>query len=288
MPNLGTAEVGITKPMGVAKSTRPRVMAVMLTKDRPEMAARAVRCFRAQTYENKRLLIWDAGKVLSPELASEDHNDQTWVPASTHLSIGNARNQANSFWTEYDIACHFDDDDWSHPRRIEEQVALLELSGKECVGYNEMLFWRITGFQVEPIEVTRSGLAGEPSTHREFVPGARRETGEAWRYRLPLPGYALGTSLCYWRRAWARHPFPDKSNGEDWGFLKGVSCESASAFIERVYGKVPAGDVLLGCEPRMIATLHGSNTATRLDPSKSEWTREPEWDKRVREILERA
>ena len=251
MPNLGTAEVGITKPMGVAKSTRPRVLAVMLTKDRPEMAARAVRCFLSQTYENKRLLIWDAGKVLSPELASEDHNDQAWVPASAHLSIGNARNQANSFWTEYDIACHFDDDDWSHPRRIEEQVALLESSGKECVGYNDMLFCRYGA----PIQV--------------------------WRYRLPLPGYALGTSLCYWRRAWARNPFPDKSNGEDWGFLKGVSCKSETAVHQPI----------MGCEvmaPRMIATIHGGNTATRLDPSKSEWTREPEWDKRVREILERA
>ena len=254
MSNLGTAEVGITKPMGVAKSTRPRVLAVMLTKDRPEMAARAVRCFRTQTYENKRLFVLDTGRERF-QVKQEDGVYAKYFQRGMPQTIGGLRNEANSYGSPAclgaDIICHFDDDDLSHPRRIEEQVALLESSGKECVGYNDMLFCRYGA----PIQV--------------------------WRYRLPLPGYALGTSLCYWRRAWARNPFPDKSNGEDWGFLKGVSCKSETAVHQPI----------MGCEvmaPRMIATIHGGNTATRLDPSKSEWTRELEWDKRVREILERA
>ena len=288
MPNLGTAEVGITKPMVVAKSTRPRVMAVMLTKDRPEMAARAVRCFRTQTYENKRLFVLDTGRERF-QVKQEDGVYAKYFQRGMPQTIGGLRNEANSYGSPAclgaDIICHFDDDDLSHPRRIEEQVALLESSGKECVGYNEMLFWKLTGLgRCHDYQAETLSCADENALRWTCTAPCH----EAWRYRLPLPGYALGTSLCYWRRAWARHPFPDKSNGEDWGFLKGVSCESASALIERVYGKVPAGDVLLSCEPRMIATLHGSNTATRLDPSKSEWTREPEWDARVREILEKA
>jgi hypothetical protein len=37
--------------------SEPTVCCIMLTKDRPALAARAVRCFRQQTYERKRLLI---------------------------------------------------------------------------------------------------------------------------------------------------------------------------------------------------------------------------------------
>lgn len=39
----------------------PTVCAILLTCDRPELAAKAVECFRKQTYGNKTLLIWDSG-----------------------------------------------------------------------------------------------------------------------------------------------------------------------------------------------------------------------------------
>ena len=41
-----------------------------------------------------------------------------------------------------DILVHLDDDDYSHPNRIAEQVVLLQSSGADCVGYREMLFWQ--------------------------------------------------------------------------------------------------------------------------------------------------
>jgi hypothetical protein len=211
------------------------------------MAARAVRCFRAQTYENKRMLVWDSSTDLTMCDQLEKQN-VVWVPAEPQ-SIGALRNSANGFWTEFDIICHFDDDDWSHPRRIEEQVEALEASGKDAVGLNELIFWKTEGL------------------------------GEAWLYRLPLPGYALGTSLMYWRRSWLANPFPDKSDGEDFAFLRHVSCKSESGW--------PRNE-LTSIEPRMVAVVHGGNTCTKIDQSKSEWTRRPDMDTRVRAILEAA
>lgn len=244
---------------------KPRVLAVMLTKDRPEMAARAVRYFRAQTYENKRMLVWNSSLDLTTcdqlEYAGVVH-----IPAQPQ-SIGMLRNSANGFWTEFEIICHWDDDDWSHPRRIEEQVTALEASGTEATGYNEMLFWRT--LQLTERDVYGDEGSDEPCDVIE----------QAWLYRLPLPGYALGTSLMYWRRAWERAPFADKSDGEDYDFLKRVTCKSETSW--------PRNE-LTSIEPRMIATIHGGNTATKLDPSQSEWRRAPEMDAKVRAILEAA
>lgn len=261
---------------------KPTVCAVMLVNGRPEMVARAIRCFLAQTYERKRLLIWDS----TPDLICCDQTEHDGVfhipaaglefpydPGCRVLTIGELRNAANDFWTEYPIIAHWDSDDWSHPRRLEEQVELLERSGKECVGYNEMLFWQT------PVILHETG--GRRSG--DFEMAVKR--GEAWLYRLPLPGYALGTSLLYWRKAWERNPFEDKSNGEDTAFLKKVSCASSSACAQASI-EIDFGPTRRTLEPRMIATVHGGNTATVIDPAHSEWKRVSEWDARVRAIME--
>ena len=171
----------------------PTVCAVMLTRDRPEMAARAIRAFRAQTYQNKSLLLVNSGKRLPfPEFPVHVNT----MPAS----IGVLRNRANEFAKSAAVIIHWDDDDWSYPNRITEQVALLRLSGKECVGYREVLFWK---------------------------------EGEAFLYTNHNPRYCLGTSLCYWRSVWEKRPFPDlpKHKGgtaEDTEWLHGVDSLAAS------------------------------------------------------------
>ena len=229
------------------------------TADRPQFIKRAHRCFFVQSYPNKRLLFLDSG-IERAKVLQVGSVYCEYMPDLRGQSIGNLRNVANGYAKALnaDIIAHLDVDDWSHPRRLEEQVELLERSGKECVGYNEMLFW----------DATQGQFCG------------------AWLYRLPLPGYALGTSLMYRRKVWERNPFEDTSNGEDTAFLRKVSCSSASA----KYGETHAGDVKLQCEPRMIATIHAGNTSRSMviDPAHSEWKRVPEWDARVRSIMEGA
>ncbi len=218
----------------------PTVCAVMLANGRPEMAERAKRSFFSQSCEfPKSILIF---------------NNNGDKPICTLRNLANAQ-------TDADIIIHWDSDDWSHPNRIAEQAALLQSSGAECVGYSEMLFWR----------VAKGPSISDARTPYFNRPGA--EFSEAWLYRASVPNYAIGTSMCYWRETWGRNPFPDRSEGcddLDW-FNRGVKIES-----------VPAVGFV---ECRMIASIHGGNTCSRIDATKREWQRVPEWDAYCREAM---
>ena len=264
----------------------PTVCAVMLTANRPELARRAVECFRAQTYPAKRLLILDSGKNMEPDLDNEDRSE-FWVPAPTGLTIGALRNEAAAFWTEYPIIVHWDDDDTSHPNRIAEQVALLQSSGADCVGYNQMLFWDQTKAMIR-VNPSRRGPDGMGAL------GTVESIGEAWLYRNPNPGYTLGTSLCYWRKTWERKPFPAANVGEDLLFCTGLNCVGITSMPVATFDIGKNGDPTNDpkVQPRMIARIHAGNTSTAYEPAKlaknSEWRRVPEWDAHCRSVMEAA
>ena len=249
--------------------SEPSVCALLLTADRPHLARRAVESFRRQTYPAKRLFGLDSSANSTPGLPWGDSDSTVmWVPA-LDLPIGGLRNYALHAalgWHEFEIVVHFDDDDWSHPNRIAEQVELLQSSGADVVGFREMLFWREGQL-----------LAGDPSKWH----------GEAWLYSNPNPGYALGTSLCYWRRTWERKPFPATSFGEDIQFCTGLKVCGVSYRTVEWHGN---WHVEQEYEPRMIARIHAGNTSTAYTPAKMaaarEWRRVPEWDKYCRRTLE--
>lgn len=250
------------------------MLAVMLKKGRDEMARRAARSFVAQTYQNKKLLIWDNGE-LNEDLESES-SLVVHIPAEAYrdCTIGALRNEANAFWTEYDIAIHWDSDDWSHPNRIAEQVALLQASGKQAVGYRDMLFWN----------GMRAMIRVDPALpHGAGVRGTVESVGEAWLYSKNDPRYCLGTSLCYWRSTWKRRPFPDISRGEDKAWLREVDSLGVSSCQWDKYASVrqqPAE------QPRMIASIHSGNHVV-YEPERSphNWKRVPEWDAHCRETM---
>jgi cellulose synthase/poly-beta-1,6-N-acetylglucosamine synthase-like glycosyltransferase len=237
----------------------PTVACVMLANGRPEMVARALKSYRAQTYPDRVLIQYD--------------NDG-------QQSIGALRNDANSR-TKCDIICHFDSDDWSHPNRIAEQVALLQSSGAECVGYHEMLFWRSVDEKIKAqyAEVLKRFPSDAPIPKHLQLRG-----DEAWLYRAAIPNYAIGTSMCYWRETWERHPFPDRSEGcddLDW-FNRGVKICSESTIVA---GSLHCDECQAGYPPRMIASIHGGNTCAKIDARQREWTRVPEWDGYCREAM---
>ena len=71
----------------------PLVCAILLTRDRPAMAARAVAAFRAQTYARKRLVMWDSGPI--PFAFSMDLPDnESCIEDVPDFAIGNLRNRA--------------------------------------------------------------------------------------------------------------------------------------------------------------------------------------------------
>ena len=184
------------------------------------MARQAVEAFRRQTYENKWLLIWDTGELNQDLRLWRRRNISEHFPNYDDgkivkpWSVGELRNAGTPSFRimrpKPDIICHWDDDDLSHPNRIAEQVALLQSSGADAVGYRQMLFWR------EPVKTARVYRAGI---------AAATSSGEAWVYT----GAICGTSLMYWRKTWEAHQFPAVSDGEDTQFItalakvKGVS-----------------------------------------------------------------
>lgn len=243
----------------------------MLTADRPEFARAAVECFRRQTYRAKRLLVFDSGLQALHQLDIGDGDAPEWYAQRGKLdglqTIGTLRNLAMNFpmANDADIIVHWDDDDWSGPNRIAEQVALLQSSGVDVVGYNECLFWRQD-------------------------PNGMDARSEAWLYSNPNPCYALGTSLAYWRRTWERKPFTATSRGEDLQFITGLKCMGISA------NPIDDGPPMHPNEqPRMIARIHPSNTSTayrgktwddELRQPKPMWRRVPEWDTYARKVME--
>lgn len=229
----------------------PTVVAVMLTRDRAELTKKAVAWFEAQTYKPARLVILDTSRESMTRYCGHYQKVALYFEPRT---IGTLRNDANSLGDE-DIIVHWDSDDYSHPNRIAEQVAFLQETGAQAVGYNALLFARI------------------PPPQRPEV--WLFSYSKVWRNKV------LGTSLCYWRKTWEAKPFPDEpknreSSGEDTLWMQGLDVRGCSSLRDGV--------------PRMIARIHGANFGAydiegAIKGGSQEWKRVPEWDNHVREIL---
>ena len=246
----------------------------MVTANRPELARRAVECFRAQTYEAKRLFVFDNSEARPYALI--DNAYAVYEPCAGR-SIAELRNHANAM-ANASILVHWDDDDWSHPNRIAEQVALLQ-SGAELVGYNEMLFWRSSMVTGPPYPAVCPSCILAPCICSR----------QAWLYT----GEILGTSMAYWRRTWERVPFQSGGHhNEDAGFALGV--RAAGMRIDTISGWPYRGEPeFIPHHPRMIARIHAGNAKNQsYDPAQMaahphHWQRVPAWDKYCEGVMER-
>jgi hypothetical protein len=245
------------------------------------MLARATACFKASTYPNTEHIVFDAAPYAG-------------------RTIGYIRNIANACATG-ELIAHADDDDIFHPRRIEEQVALLLASGKQCVGFRELLFWD-----------TRD--ACPPDCEEEFG-HVEHSAGEAWLYRNPGLGLCAGGTLLYRRELWEQCPFGDHPHEDRrwWSDNPAVSRGylDASAIPERPlpamrtrYEQVPGGVVatmepdprgtqLGDFSPRFIAQIHGGNTehiprSVMQSGGGGVWRRVPEWDAHCQAVMQCA
>lgn len=236
----------------------PTVACVMLANSREAMVQRAVKSFQAQTYANKKLVIWNTGQLFGTQ---PFRGIRVWEPVAIrdNASVGTLRNRANYWAVEaldgIDLIAHWDSDDWSHPKRIEEQVALLEQTGADLAGYRDALFW-----------------------------DTRKQPAEAWQYRSEHPKMVIGASMMYRRQLWERCPFEDIPTAEDYRFwLQAVKhpakVSAASSFT---------GDCTDGVfnEPRMVCELHGSNTSPAYENMhSSSWRRAAEYDHYAKGVM---
>ena len=270
--------------------TDPRVCCVMLTRDRPRLAARAVRCFVEQTYENKILMVWDSSADFEPwfEFVS---NGGARLPRMVHIpaeplpTVGRLRNEANAFWTEPPILIHWDDDDWSHPNRIAEQVALLQSSKAPAVGYSSLPWWDTSKSDY------RQSIRGlSPASVYDVTLRDGNPKNEAWLYKSGNSSYCLGTSMCYWRTTWERNKFTDPAG--EWNHGEGVRQVGVPIPWMSDPEPQPEGSVFGSLSPLLIAEHHGGNGHCRITPfhpvtgePNTSWKRKPEWDARFAEIM---
>lgn len=175
---------------------KPLVSCIMPTWNRRQFIPAAIDCFQKQTYPNRELVIVDDSDDPVKDLVPIDGQIR-YFGIAKRQTTGEKRNTCNRL-SRGSVICHWDDDDWSAPGRIQDQVARLQATRLPVTGYGRLLFWDRITRQV-----------------KEYVPGARN--------------YVCGTTLCYLKEFWRIRRFQDKQKASDNSFLQPILCEVASA-----------------------------------------------------------
>lgn len=181
---------------------KPLVSCICVTRDRRSFIGDAIKAFLSQDWREKELIVIDDGRDKVKDLCAALPNcNYVYLPGApeTQLKIGPKRNLACET-ASGEIIAHWDDDDWSAPERLREQVRNLFQSRKAVTGYNSMLFW--------------DGI-------------------RAFKYK-GASSYAIGTSLCYLKSFWAAHRFitEDHRQLEDNAFVMAAQREHQIAAFD--------------------------------------------------------
>jgi glycosyltransferase involved in cell wall biosynthesis len=110
----------------------PLISCICITKDKPDLLMRAITCFEGQTYSNKELIVlYESNDTLTDSFFKKNtFNPMIKVVVVESLpkkKLGELRNLAIRIATgEY--ICQWDDDDWYHARRLENQYDFIRSS----------------------------------------------------------------------------------------------------------------------------------------------------------------
>jgi|WetSurMetagenome_2_1015567.scaffolds.fasta_scaffold01234_8 hypothetical protein len=161
------------------------VSCVMPTKDRRKFIKAAIDCYQKQLWPDKELVILDDGEDKVADCVPANDPSIHYHTCSPHTT-GEKRNMVNAL-AKGEIICHFDDDDWSAPKRVTDQVDFLKLTNKQVVGYSNILYW----------DLNRS-LATFSRSHN--------------------PNHIYGLCQCYYRAYWFGHRFIPTAVASDGAF----------------------------------------------------------------------
>lgn len=126
------------------------ISCVCVTRKKPELLKRSIECFLAQTYSEKELIILYedddeatescVGKGFPPESGIRLFR----VPAYPKMALGELRNVAIKI-ARGEYVCQWDDDDWYHVNRLEEQYNKLFSEGRHgCILTQWLVFDSVT------------------------------------------------------------------------------------------------------------------------------------------------
>jgi hypothetical protein len=170
------------------RSGEPLVSCIMPTCDRRRFVGRAIRYFLEQDYPNRELIVVDDGADCVADLMPADPRIR-YVQLPERRTIGAKRNLACE-QARGELIVHWDDDDWSAPRRLRYQVEMFRSLDVDVSGLRAVFFC-------------------DPAA------------GRAWRYEYPVGRrpWVHDATFCYRRRFWEEAPFPDTSFGIDTSYL---------------------------------------------------------------------
>lgn len=152
-----------------------------------------------------------------PRIRLIETDGQPCIGEKRNFACGHARGE---------ILLHWDDDDYSAPVRIADQVQRLNVSGLAVTGYRTMRF----------------------------------TNGYSWWLYEGAAHFALGTSLCYRRTWWESHRFATVHIGEDNLFVNAAAAEkqiSVTEAGEMMFATTHPGNT----SPRQTGDIHWKRIA---------------------------
>jgi glycosyltransferase involved in cell wall biosynthesis len=205
-----------------------RVSCLMVTRDRLVLAKRAIRCFAAQTYANRELVVVCDGEPrirhgLERYAAALGLTNVSFIhEPRTDMTLGALRNVAMA-QASGDILCQWDDDDCYHPDRIRGQLAhMLKDGGRACF-LTDQLHYREDDNSVRWIDWTFGGMG----IRDHLIPGTLMMFRDD-RFRYPENG-------------------PEARRGED-SVLLNALCDTVAVSAAKDLGHL------------YLYTYHGLNT----------------------------
>jgi len=200
----------------------PTVTCVMPTANRARFIPDAIDCFLSQSYSDSELLILDNGKepisLHRPEKYKARYGYEPpvrYLKVSGYRTIGELRNLCCEE-ARGSVIAHWDDDDWSAPERLTQQVGLLYRlmyeRGILVTGYHTFSYWD-------------------------------ELTSRAFRYSHGSTTWCGGSSQCYFKEFWRNNPFKHVADGEDTAFSiqahiqgKLLSTDGSRILVARQHG----------------------------------------------------
>ena len=165
---------------------KPLISCVLVTRDRPGFFRQALRCFAAQDYPAKELVVVDDGET--PVGADcEGVAGVTYLRLDGRQPTGSKLNLGIEI-ARGDILQKLDDDDYYAPTFLSTASARL----RRARGPDALVCWCC--FVVL--------IAGDPRLYF---------SGHGWQ---------TGGTLCFHRALWRRHPFRDRVSGSDSWFIR--------------------------------------------------------------------
>jgi len=173
-----------------SRSREPFVSVVLTTRDRPQLLAIALACYRHQTYRHRELIVVDDGPRYPADRAAVEALGGSLIRLDTDNPLGTKLNLGVGA-ARGSLCAKMDDDDWYAPTYLETMIgAVLGRSSQVCrptIAFtSQFLFFDVA----------------------------------EWTVRLPGSGSVPGATLVFAREDWEARPFRRVTHHEDMWFLR--------------------------------------------------------------------